>query len=264
VLHDQEARQVAGERNQPLGVITLVLSALVTLYGVARIAEAGSASTTTVGGFVDAVIPLIAGFGGVLAAIFALARKRATWRHFGATVGVLVLVAITVGTLRSLIPGTQVAMLDRREALERMKEQAEELCRAVRDNDHAKVADHTHPKVVAQAGGRERMIQALELNAEQMKSRGSSIRSVEIGIPTGLVEQDGERVGIIPFTLELEAAGRRGSQGSFLVGVSSDGGRTWSFVDGSQAGSGKLKRLFPNLPDTLQLPPVPALREAED
>jgi hypothetical protein len=39
-----------------------------------------------------------------------------------------------------------------------------------------------------------------------------------------------------------------------IIGVASEDGKTWKFVDGGQADSTRVKRLFPNFPERLRLP----------
>lgn len=143
---------------------------------------------------------------------------------------------------------------NRDKALRALKEQAEEVGRAIFAEDHAKVVAGMPSKVVELAGGREQMIRLLELNARAMKSRGSSIRTVKFEEPSGIAEGEKDLFGIVPFTMEMTVGPRLGSQKSFLIGVSSDDGKTWEFVDGGQADSTKVKRLFPNFPERLRLP----------
>lgn len=136
----------------------------------------------------------------------------------------------------------------------KLKEQAEEVVQAIRTEAHVKLVDRMPAKIVELAGGRESMIQLLERNAEGMKSRGAFIRSVKLEEPSGVAEAKGDLFGIVPYTLEMTVGGVRGRQKSFLIGISSDGGTSWAFVDGGQADAAKVKRLFPNFPEQLRLP----------
>jgi hypothetical protein len=135
-----------------------------------------------------------------------------------------------------------------------MKAQAEELGQAIVANDHERIVDGTHPKIIEKAGGRDQMIALLEFNAQQMKSNGSTIQSVSFDTPADLAEGGAELFGIIRYSLVMTVRGRQANQRFFLIGVSEDGGRIWKFVDGGQADLAKVRKLFPNFPGQLRLP----------
>ena len=58
---------------------------------------------------------------------------------------------------------------------------------------------------------------------------------------------------VVPFLLEMKAPGGKLLQKSFVIGVSSDQGKTWTFVNGDQEMK-KIKQVLPDLPDKLKLP----------
>lgn len=53
----------------------------------------------------------------------------------------------------------------------------------------------------------------------------------------------------------MKVPGGRATAKSFLLGISTDKGKTWTFVDGNGIGDEKVKRkLLPNLPAEFKLP----------
>jgi hypothetical protein len=122
------------------------------------------------------------------------------------------------------------------------------------EDDHQKMVDLTHPKVVELEGGRDKMVRMLEFLSRDMKLRWPS-RVAVVDDPTGIAKAGGEWYGIVPFTLQMTGQEIRGSLASVLIGVSSDGGRTWTFVDAGQKDLGQIRQLLPNFPAKLALPP---------
>jgi hypothetical protein len=131
--------------------------------------------------------------------------------------------------------------------------QAEAVRRAMLDDDHPKMVDLTHPKLVEGVGGREKMIRMLETAARNLNSKGLK-RSVTMEKPSELAAAGDEWFGIVPFELELAGPERRESAKSFLVAVSGDGGKSWKFIDAGRMDRARLKRLLPNFPTDLHLP----------
>jgi hypothetical protein len=133
------------------------------------------------------------------------------------------------------------------------KQKVEELNAALIKEDYAKVTDLTHPKVVELMGGREKMIAVMESGTKDMKAKGYSFRSVKVDEPGEPIAAGDERYVVVPFLLEMKAPGGRLLQKSFVIGVSGDAGKSWTFVNGDQQGE-KLKKVLPNLPEDLKLP----------
>ncbi len=147
--------------------------------------------------------------------------------------------------------------VNREHALKSLTSQAEEVGQAMLAGDHAKMAQLTHAALVDKLGGRDNFIRQLEMITTDMKDRGFQFKAVTFSEPSDLVESSGKLYAVVPFKLELVAPGvTRGSQTSFLIGVSSDGGAGWRFVDGSGVAGdrSKLESILPEFPPELRLP----------
>ncbi len=134
-----------------------------------------------------------------------------------------------------------------------VKGKVEEMNNAIIKEDFAKVVDLTHPKVVKQAGGREKMISALESGIKGLRSKGYEIRSVKVDDPSDPVAVGSDLFIVVPFLLEMKVPGGKGRQKSFVIGVSTDQGRSWVFIAGDQDIK-QIKMWLPSFPDQLKLP----------
>jgi hypothetical protein len=133
------------------------------------------------------------------------------------------------------------------------KAQAEEIQTALVKGDFAKVADLTHPKAVDALGGKKKMAAFLADGMKAMKEQGIEFKNVKILDPSEPVKAEKDAYIVVPFTLELTASGKKLQSKGAIVGVSSDGGKTWVFLD-ANPGRDKLKLLLPDLPDSLVIP----------
>lgn len=137
----------------------------------------------------------------------------------------------------------------------KLKAQAEEMSKAFVDGDFGKVADSTYPDVVKFVGGRARMVSSLEVGMKQMRTQGFDIEAVVVGDPTQILTLGKQTFAVVPTTMRMKVQQGTLSSESFFLGVSEDGGNTWSFVDGAGVrDKGRLKVLFPAAADKLELP----------
>ncbi|MBP3957537.1 hypothetical protein J8F10_20000 [Gemmata sp. G18] len=133
------------------------------------------------------------------------------------------------------------------------KAKAEETQNALLKGDYDKLVDLTHPKIVEEMGGRKKMIEGITASVKDMKSKGFTFKSVSVGDSSDSVKTGKELYIIVPFALQMAApSGRLHTKGA-LVGVSSDGGKTWAFADATP-GREALKKLLPGLPEAIVFP----------
>jgi len=140
------------------------------------------------------------------------------------------------------------------EAAGQLRAQAEECVRAFMENDFERLAFYTHPKVVEIVGGRERMVAFLRKGVEEMKAEGFETLSYTPGAPTQVLRLGRQTYAVVPATLRMRAPKGVLVSESFMIAVSDDGGRRWTFVSGSGAEPAKLKVLFPAAASRLKLP----------
>jgi hypothetical protein len=86
-----------------------------------------------------------------------------------------------------------------------------------------------------------------------MESEGVEIISSHASAPTQIVHDTGGIFAVVPVTSKVKAQeGTFQTEGS-LIGISTDGGQSWTFVDASGKDLTELKKVLPNL-DKLNLP----------
>lgn len=134
-----------------------------------------------------------------------------------------------------------------------VKAKVEVLNEATVKGEFARIADLTHPKVVEIAGGREKMIALMEKSFKEMKEEGISVHSAKVGEPSDLARKGGDLYVVVPFDLTMKVEGGKITASGYVVGVSSDQGKVWTFVNSSSS-PGAIKLILPDLPNSLELP----------
>jgi hypothetical protein len=134
-----------------------------------------------------------------------------------------------------------------------VKVKVEEINRALIKEDFAKVADLTHPRVVKLMGGRDKMIATLATGMKAMKAQGFAPRSAKVDEPSDPVAAGPDLFVVVPYQLEIKVPGGKLLQKSFVIGVSGDRGKSWSFVNGDLDVK-QVKAVLPHLPEKLKLP----------
>jgi hypothetical protein len=120
---------------------------------------------------------------------------------------------------------------------------------------YAKVIDKTYPGVVKLLGGREQAIQTTETVMKQIADQGFKIKSYTFGEPGELIAGEGNTFVIIPTKLEMTFAQGKVISESYLLGISPDGGKTWTFADGAGLETKEARdKSLPKLPEKLKLP----------
>lgn len=134
--------------------------------------------------------------------------------------------------------------------------QAGEVRDATMKGDYSKVADMSVDAIVAELGGKEKMVEFIRKGMEQIKERGFEFRSYTIGEPGAFVEKDKKTFVVVPTAMEMKFPKGLIRSKSFLLGVSSDMGKTWKFADGAGISKnlGLRDKLLPDLPKELELP----------
>ncbi len=132
-----------------------------------------------------------------------------------------------------------------------VKDKVNAMNEATLKGDWAKLADLQHTRVLQGMGGRENMIVQTDKVMKKMKE-GIEIKSFKLGEPSAIVKQDTDLYVYVPNEMTTKLKGGRLISKSYVVGVSPDQGKTWTFVTSDSKGS--IRKIFPNLPDALKLP----------
>ncbi|MDP7034633.1 MAG: hypothetical protein QF752_09095 [Planctomycetota bacterium] len=148
-----------------------------------------------------------------------------------------------------------------------VRELAKELGAATIQGDYAKVIDHTYGSVVELMGGRNVAIEILAKQMEKMKAEGLIIKEYRVGEPGEFLTEGENTFVIVPSSMKMAMPGGKILSKSFLLGISSDKGKTWKFIDGSglvKNGKEVRAKWLPRLPANLKFPELEAPKMIED
>lgn len=143
---------------------------------------------------------------------------------------------------------------------ELVKREAQKMLTGFLKGDLKTLADYTYPKVAAMMGGKDKMIAAIKDGIEKMKADGTSFRSGSIGKVSKIYPSGKELHCTVDQNLVMSVKGGYLTTESQLLGISSDAGKTWTFLTLANLNSTQLKQLFPEFNKALVVkkaaPPV--------
>jgi hypothetical protein len=93
----------------------------------------------------------------------------------------------------------------------------------------------------------------MEAGTKEMKSQGFGFKSVKVDDPSDIIPAGTELYVVVTFQMEMKAPGGKLTSKSFVIGVSPDAGKTWTFINGDMDIK-SVKQVLPDLPDKLKLP----------
>jgi hypothetical protein len=114
--------------------------------------------------------------------------------------------------------------------------------------------DLTYPKVIEAAGGRDKMIAALAKGIKEMETEGVSVISSTAEAPIQIVHVAKWIYAVVPTTLKVKAKDGVFKTESSMIGISSDRGVNWTFIDAGGKDHTQLKNYLPAPADALKLP----------
>lgn len=136
-----------------------------------------------------------------------------------------------------------------------VQQEARRCAQSLLANNYTAIFEYTHERVIEKAGGKQKMMSALELGIAGMKARDMKLLDAKIGDAQPPKKVGTWLVSIIPQTIILQVREKKITQASHLIGISSDGGKTWKFIDAGPLTEERLYGLFPELKDQVALPP---------
>ncbi len=139
-----------------------------------------------------------------------------------------------------------------------LRRAAEACGKAAIDNDWEKLVDYTHPKAVNTVGGRKPFIFLTKMTMKRLKDDGIEFKSFKLGEMTKPIKEGENLFSIVSKDVVLTIPGGKLLATSYMVGISSDDGKTWTFVDGNGLEDPKARpRLLPKYPAELKFPEIP-------
>jgi len=139
----------------------------------------------------------------------------------------------------------------------RVKALAQQIADATQRNDYASVIDLSYDPIVEGMGGREQAIKKIEKSLAKSKQLGFEILSTKIGVPGEFHVEGANTFVVVPMTVEMTAPYAKSVTETFILGISSDGGKTWKFINGASIPKeGDPDDFLPKRPQKLVLPEI--------
>ena len=135
-----------------------------------------------------------------------------------------------------------------------IKAEAEKSSRAFMSGDYNRVLDLTYPRIVEMAGGKAKLLAEVEKEMKSIRDQGFKLVSHTVGEPEPSVRAGTKLLAVVPTALKLESAVAFFTQRSFWLAVSTDKGKSWTFIDGSALDKKTLGLVFPEAIGRIKLP----------
>ena len=137
-----------------------------------------------------------------------------------------------------------------------VKEQATKMGQALVKGDYATFIHYTYPGLVKMAGGADQLTAQLGQLMKEMRTRGMLFKGISVGGVSKIVANAGVLQCTVPQYTEIQMQGEKMKATSTLIGVSEDGGRSWTFIDTSTHDKATIRKLMPGLSGEIVIPPA--------
>jgi len=121
---------------------------------------------------------------------------------------------------------------------------AERMMKFYADTNYHEYVKYLHPKVLKVAGGTDQIIQLLRTGNAGMRADGFVLSDINMGTPSTIVTTATEMQVIIPQIIEFKTSQGRLITTGYLLGISSDKGKTWRFADTAGKTLEQMKQVF--------------------
>jgi hypothetical protein len=142
-----------------------------------------------------------------------------------------------------------------REVAEAARRDANAMYDAFRRGKLDEFAAYTYPGLLKMAGGKQKMVEMLEKGLADMAKEGFRFVSGVVSPPTQVVKAGAELHALLPMKQVMSAPGGELNLASHLLGISSDGGKTWTFIDSAKLTPANVREILPIYNPELKLPP---------
>lgn len=126
---------------------------------------------------------------------------------------------------------------------------------AMLKGDYSPSFETTYEPALKAMGGREAAEDSAKELLKMMEAKGVRMKSYTVGEPGDLYTEGGNTFVVIPTVLEMTAPDAKIVVRGYSLGISTDAGKTWKFVDGQGLrDEEERKKILPKLPAKLDLP----------
>ncbi len=118
-----------------------------------------------------------------------------------------------------------------------------------------KVLDLTYPEIITKNGGRQAMINKSKAFEQEMQQRGFELQKAELSDPLEIYPSGKFLMCAVPMRLTFNGPLGKLYSESSLLAVSSDDGKSWTYIDMAQVQINQLAEIFPEINSKLSIPP---------
>ena len=140
-------------------------------------------------------------------------------------------------------------------AVAHVKEQAAAMGQALIQGQYKTFVHYIYPGLVKMVGGEDKMADQMTTIVGGMKGKGMVFLSVKFDEPSAIVHSGTELECTVTQHTEIKVPDGRAVATSTLIGISTDKGVHWGFVDTSNKDMATIKRLLPELSPGIVIPP---------
>ncbi|RFZ81076.1 hypothetical protein DYU05_20160 [Mucilaginibacter terrenus] len=136
-----------------------------------------------------------------------------------------------------------------------VKQQADLFAQATFEGDYQTVIRYTYPRLVALSGGEEKMHQLITDRIETLKKQGALSFEGSVGMPGKFYQAGDELHCLLPEELVMTTSAGKYTGRTWLLGISGNDGKSWTFMDVGAMPHNVLLKLLPSYNNALVIPP---------
>lgn len=137
-----------------------------------------------------------------------------------------------------------------------IKRQANRFAKASFNGDYKTVIDLTYPQLIAYSGGRDSLQKLMDERIAALKKQGVMTFSGSVGAPGPIIKAGTQLHCLVPETIVLQLFNGHYLTSTYLLALSDDKGKSWTFMDVGKMPAEVLQRLVPNYNADLRIPPA--------
>ena len=111
-----------------------------------------------------------------------------------------------------------------------------------------------HPSMITMAGGKEQLQVLTDSALKVFEQFGGKISKINYGNPSEVIEYKKTMQAVLPQSTYLSSPFGDVELASSLIAISSDKGKSWTFIDTNLFGIGQIKKALPELSPELNIP----------
>jgi hypothetical protein len=115
-------------------------------------------------------------------------------------------------------------------------------------------AKYMYPRIVKLMGGKDHVIDAVRKVTATMEEQSSFLQSVAVDAPAQVYPAGAELHALLPMTMVSKTPKGELHLYTYLLGVSADKGKSWTFIDASKLSEDNVRKLFPDFNPALKFP----------